>query len=116
MIANELFVQHEAEYKASVMYATFGHLDAKPNTSFDGSFIFAIGQYGDLTVVTSEFGADEPCGPAFYNDINEFVWQQDVKNNHKVCGVFKFIGRYTIYKKYNPKGYGYFRGKVTKIA
>lgn len=53
----ELLGKTGAEHQASVMYQTFGHLDAKPGEKHKGHFVFINGQHGDLCVVHSEFSS-----------------------------------------------------------
>lgn len=108
------FAQHDAEFKASVMYDTWGHLDPKPNVAYKCTFYVAHDGREAL-----HFKLDMPDldgGPAFYNDICEYAFQRFV---HKGTpeGVYKFEGTYQMYKRPNPNKemYGYFKGKVTKV-
>lgn len=109
-----LFSQHEAEYKASVMYDTWGHLDPKPNQVYKCSFFVAHDTREAL-----HFKLDMPDldgGPAFYSDICNYAFEKFVRGN-KPEGVYKFEGTYQLYKRSNPdkEMYGYFKGKITKV-
>lgn len=115
MIDANLFSEHEARYQAGIMVDTWGHLDARPNELFEGTFIFHINQYGQCGVIKSDFGENEPTGYMFFNDVHEYVWKMVDKYS---VGVYSFTGTYKVYSKYSPKntGYGFFRGKIKQIC
>nr|WP_233341351.1 hypothetical protein [Escherichia coli]UGK56845.1 hypothetical protein [Escherichia coli] len=71
----ELLGMAGAEHQASVMYQTFGHLDAKLGEKHKGHFVFFInGQHGDLCVVHSEFSSFDE-GPSYFSDRADFIWE-----------------------------------------
>lgn len=110
----ELFSAHEAQYKASVMYDTWGHLDPKPNQVYKCTFFVAHDGREAL-----HFKLDMPDldgGPAFYSDICNYTFKRFVRGNTEE-GVYKFEGTYQLYKhpKKDSDMYGYFKGKVTKV-
>lgn len=113
MNANQ-FSAHGAQFQASVMYNTWGHLDPKPNTIYKCTFFVAHDGREAL-----HFKLDIPDlsgGLAFYSDICNYAFQKFVIGN-KPEGVYKFEGTYQLYKRANPDNemYGYFKGKVTKV-
>lgn len=102
-----LFYEHEARYIGAVLADTWGHLDGKPDESYNGVLIYAVGEYGDNVVIKHDY---EPSGIAFLEDVHNFFTKKDLG-----VGVYKFTGVYKIYKKQNPKGYGFFKGKLETV-
>lgn len=61
--AERAFAEPEAKYRAQVMHATWGHLEAKRGTRQPGWFAFSIAAYGgDYVILDSDWGslADSP--------------------------------------------------------
>lgn len=109
-----LFSEHEAQFKASVLYDTWSHMDAKPNDVHAVSFYVAVSDRETLV-----FKLDMPTldgGPAFHNDIEEYCYKRFLEKDAE-CGVYKFKGTYQLYKRSNPESemYGYFKGKITQV-
>ncbi|EFR0234879.1 hypothetical protein HZM05_004486 [Salmonella enterica] len=106
----ELLGMAGAEHQASVMYLTFGHLDAKPGEKHKGHFVFINGQHGDLSVVHSEFSSFDE-GPGYFSDRADFIWElvKDGGPCSKV-GIYRFDGEYALPKRRNGKR---FSGSVT---
>ena len=107
------FTQHEAEYKASVMYNTWGHLDAKPDQVYKCSFYVAVGDR-DYTIFCEK--KELSGGPAYHSDINNFVFKK-LMVSEKPQGVYYFEGTYQLPKKYNPKTdmVGFFKGRIKEV-
>lgn len=107
-----IFSQHEAQYKASVMYDTWGHLDAKPNIVYPCKILVASDGRECLVI-------EDDCelgGPAYYYDSNEYFFNNIVCKNK--VGVFLFEGTYQMYKNRRPKDADticYFKGRITKV-
>lgn len=114
-----LFAEHEAQYKASVMYATWGHLDPSPETVYPVSFYVAKGDR-DYCIFNQK---SEPCGPGFSQDINEYCYKKLMCNDNKPEAVYYFEGTYQMYKKpvsqrrgtIGEDMYGYFKGQLKKV-
>lgn len=109
-----LFAAHEAKFQASVLYDTWGHMDAKPNEVHALSFYVAVTERETLF-----FKLDMPTlegGPAFHNDIGKYCYKRFLEEDAEP-GVYKFEGTYQLYKRTNPdcEMYGYFKGKVTEV-
>lgn len=107
------FIKHDAQYKASVMYNTWGHMDAKPDVVYPCSFYIAKGDRESLTF-------KEKCevhGPAFYNDIGNYAYDKVTCNDSKPEGVYYFVGSYQMYKKPKPdsENIGYFKGRLVAV-
>lgn len=112
MISGKLFEEHDDKFTASVMYDTWGHLDAKPNQSYECKFYVAV---SDRQILIFK----EECslsGPAYYYDVNEYAIRKLLKKN-KPEGVYYFEGTYQMYKKSSPETemYGYFKGSLKKV-
>lgn len=106
----ELLGKTGAEHQASVMYQTFGHLDAKPGEKHKGHFVFINGQHGDLSVVHSEFSSFDE-GPGYFSDRADFIWE--LVKDGGLCskvGIYRFEGEYSLPKRRNGKR---FSGSVT---
>lgn len=108
------FIKHDAQYKASVMYDTWGHLDAKPDVVYPCSFYIAKGDRESLVF-------KEKCevhGPAFYNDIGNYAYDKVTSNKSKPEGVYYFEGTYQMYKRHpkNTEMIGYFKGKLIPVS
>ncbi|ENW0040762.1 hypothetical protein ACFKO7_004592 [Escherichia coli] len=106
----ELLGMAGAEHQASVMYQTFGHLDAKLGEKHKGHFVFINGQHGDLCVVHSEFSSFDE-GPSYFSDRADFIWEL-VKNDGPCSkvGIYRFDGEYALPKRRNGRR---FSGSVT---
>lgn len=70
----ELLGMAGAEHQASVMYQTFGHLDAKLGEKHKGHFVLSTVKHGDLCVVHSEFSSFDE-GPCYFSDRADFIWE-----------------------------------------
>lgn len=104
----------EQHNRASVMAATFGHLEAEPGTRHPGWFTFIHGQHGNMVVIESDFPSFGE-GPGYFEDRQEFIWSK-VRDNG-VCsavGIYRFEGEYRRYKKGGGASLGYFVGRITK--
>jgi hypothetical protein len=69
-----LFAAHEAKFQASVLYDTWGHMDAKPKEVHALSFYVAVTERETLF-----FKLDMPTlegGPAFHNDIGKYCYKR----------------------------------------
>lgn len=111
MIDQNLFSAHEAQHKASVLHATWGHLDAKPDTVYPCKVIIAS-DGRECLIVKDVCGVS---GPAYYYDTNEYFFNKIVKKGK--VGLFLFEGTYQMYKQ-RPKDADticYFKGKITEI-
>ncbi|HIQ35151.1 MAG TPA: hypothetical protein EYH52_11020 [Acinetobacter venetianus] len=109
-----LFAAHEAQHKASVMYDTWGHLDPKPNVIYKVTFFVAHDGREALHFKVNM--PDLDGGPGFYSDICTYAFNRFVRSDLPE-GVYKFEGRYQLYKRPKPncEMYGFFKGKVTKV-
>lgn len=107
----ESFSTHEAQYKAAILYDTWGHLDAKPNEVYPCRIVIACN--GREILITSS--DCKVTGPAFYYDSNEYFFNK-LAMKGKV-GIFVFEGTYQMYKS-RPRDADticYFKGRITKI-
>lgn len=106
------FTQHEAQYKASVMYNTWGHLDAKPGEIYTCSFYVAVGDR-DYTIFCEKNTLNGGGGPAYSSDINNFVFKK-LMESKKPEGLYYFEGTYQLPKKHKPDSemIGFFRGRI----
>lgn len=112
------FTQHEAQYKASVMYNTWGHLDARPGEIYTCSFYVAVGDR-DYTIFCENntlCGGEGGGGPAYSSDINNFVFKK-LMESEKPEGVYHFQGTYQLPKKRKPDSemFGFFRGCIKPV-
>jgi hypothetical protein len=107
----EIFAETDAKYKAQIMYATWGHLDAAPGTVHKGSFLFIHGQHGDMATIESDFPTFGE-GPGYFSDRQEFIWEQ-VKDNGPCSetGIYLFEGAYRRFKNGNTR----FTGTIKRI-
>ena len=91
---------------------TWGHLKAKPNTDVPGFFIFTNDVYGLIAVIDFEF--DVHCSPWLYQDTNDLINSYSHKTDRG--GVYRFDGRYKVYKNGKRRFIGKFRQlKISKI-
>lgn len=98
----ELLGRAEAEHKASVMYQTFGHLDAKPGDRHKGFFVFINGQHGDMDVVYSNFPTFGE-GPGYFHDREGFIYELTAGNGSCTeVGIYRFEGEYRLPKRKGP--------------
>lgn len=101
----EAFAPWEADYKAKVMGATWGHLSPKARQEYRGSILFAHGAYGDLVPLRADF-RDLPDSPWFFQDMLDFI----VGSKTKPGGIYEFVGTYT--KRKN--GSHHFKGRTVE--
>lgn len=104
----DAFVPAEAQYRAEVMAATWGHLAPRKNKSYRGAIVFAIGCFdsGDLnpTPIACSFdGLDD--SPWLYDAIHEFL-QSGSRERYEVGGVYRFVGKFRNYA---------FIGEINKV-
>lgn len=107
----DAFVESESRYKAQVMHATFGHLEAEPGTEHEGAFLFIYGQHGDMVVIESDFPTFGE-GPRYFADRQDFMWDQ-IRDNGPCSevGVYRFVGKYKRFKNGNTR----FTGKIQRV-
>jgi hypothetical protein len=106
--AEAAFAESEGIYKAQVMAATWGHLDAKPGDIHKIKVLFCLTCYGEFTVI------DYLCktlqgGPGLYSHLNDFISRDRFKP--KEGRVYAFAGTYRVGKK----GQGIFEGHTKLI-
>lgn len=107
-----LFAEHDAKYTASVLYNTWGHLDAKPGYVYPCTFLIAsTGRECLVLLDTCELG-----GPAYYMDVNNYAFTKLVEGG-KPEGIYRFEGTYQMYKKHpgNIDMVGYFKGRISRV-
>lgn len=97
----DAFIPVERDFKTRVMGMTWGHLAPKKNKKYYGSILFTLSNYGDNTIINSEFNA-LPDSPWFYTAMDDFIYEQKLDRG----GVYKFIGTFRNYV---------FAGKILKI-
>ncbi|EPB5649094.1 hypothetical protein ACRQKW_000661 [Citrobacter braakii] len=108
----ELLGMAGAEHQATVIYQTFGHLDAKPGDRHAGYFIFINGQHGDMDVVYSDFPTFGE-GPRYFHDREDFICELTTGNGPcTTVGIYRFDGEYRLPKR---KGSARFVGKTTCV-
>ncbi len=108
----ELLGKAGAEHQASVIYQTFGHLDAKPGDKHAGYFIFINGQHGDMDVVFSDFPTFGE-GPGYFYDREDFICKLTTGDGPcAAVGIYRFEGEYRLPKR---KGPARFVGKTVCI-
>jgi hypothetical protein len=106
--ASAAFAEHEARYRAQIMADTWGHLDAQPGTTHSGYVVYAYTAWGQAEVIEAEFDG-VAGGPAFYEHVNEFAYEQTEAT--KVPGVWRWNGTYRV----GRRGTAYFKGKRSVI-
>ncbi len=112
MSLDEAFAPIEAHYRAQIIGATFGHLAPKPKEVYEGTVLFAHGEYHDLCVIRSTINVDD--SPWFYEDLHgDYFWKKKIAGKRIVTGrVYKWTGTYRKLKN----GKGRFVGTVDLIA
>lgn len=75
----DAFIATDAEYKASVLAATWGHFESKANIIHRGKVIFAVTDYNEHTIIEHTFSFEG--GPGFYSHITDVIYKisQDYK-------------------------------------
>lgn len=106
MSFTEVFASSEARHREIVFRDTWGHLDAKPGTTFDGYILFALGVHGDIVLLDWDFEGVQP-NPWIYEEMTEYIGKQVMKRNRS-WGIWRFDGAYRVYKNGKAK----FAGKV----
>lgn len=81
--------------KAEVMQDTWGHLRPEPGCKYPGEIVYTLGEYGDITVIRSDFG-DFSGGPWFAEDESNFVCDQ-IEDTPR-GSVFRWRGYYQKFK------------------
>jgi hypothetical protein len=104
----DAFAEHDARYKAQVMYDTWGHLDPRPGVTYPGEILFCYGCYRDITIIRADFD-DLDGGPLFYALLHEFVGR---KYKGEAENIYLWRGYFRLNK--TTEG-GRFVGKVRKI-
>lgn len=99
----DAFAPAEAKYKAEVMAATWGHLAPKPK-KYEGTILFAHGEYGDLVPLRAAFHG-LPDSPWFFDDMTDWIFEQKTEEGK----IYLFVGSYTKFKNGNCR----FSGKTT---
>lgn len=99
----------ERKYQ-QVMEETWGHLRAKPNSSYNGSFVFAHTLEGYTVLLDWDFPDELECSPWLHEDTEAFMEYHAEKADWPRGTVFRFEGRYEVDKD----GYRGFTGKVKK--
>lgn len=82
--------------KAAVMEDTWGHLRPQPGCRYPGEIVYTLGEYGDITVIRSDFG-DFAGGPWFAGDESDFVSDQ-IKDGTPRGSIFRWKGYYQKFK------------------
>src|SRR5438270_14063598 len=97
MAWTDVFAPMEAQYRAEVIAATWGHLAPKQNKTYHGYIIFAIGCFGNdnlnPTAIACEFkGLDS--SPWFFDSLTMFLQNLEMKEG---C-VYRFDGTFHNYE------------------
>jgi hypothetical protein len=74
--------------RSKVMNDTWGHLRSTPNVKHFGTIIFAAGTFGERIIISLDFGEEAGSRPWFYDQIHEWLWQQETKQGH----IYRFKG------------------------
>lgn len=99
------FESVEASNYNLIMNQTWGHLGAEVGKHY-GHMIFCVGQYGDLTIISSDWGTAGQS-PWLLDAENEFM----DKDCELEVGVYRVDGYYQMYKNGNSK----VCGKIKRI-
>jgi hypothetical protein len=99
----------EADNRARVMAATFGHLAPTVGTTYVGTILFAHSRYGDGTVpIVTDFG-DLPDSPWFYHGMCEYLIEHRATHGEAADGrVYRWYGTYEFRNwpdEYTPDGF-----------
>lgn len=105
MSLSDAFAPAEADYRARVMAATWGHLYPEPGHKYQGKIVFAIAGYGgDCVIMSSDWGtlADSPV---LYQTMMEVFDKTALKSRSKHAimgslryGLFEWTGTMTVCK------------------
>ncbi|MFY4731217.1 hypothetical protein [Nitrospira sp. BLG_2] len=96
----------ERKYQ-QVMEETWGHLRAKPNSSYNGSFTFAHDLTGMDCLLNFDFPDELDDSPWLHQDIQDYMSYTIEKHGNKRGTIFRFEGRYEV----DSKGCRRFVGK-----
>lgn len=107
----EIMAEPEARYKAAVMHATWGHMEAPPGTTHNGRIMFTVTEWNEAIAISSNFSTMPGSGPLFYNSLNDYISSIADKLSLEEGGVYLFRGRYVRYKNGNDK----FSGVISKV-
>lgn len=98
----------EAPYRARVMEATWGHLNPRAGTRYQGHILFAVGCYSDgNAIIESSFGKLS-ASPVMY-ELDHSVFDRPEVDD---AGVYRYDGAVICYKNGNAR---LLKGKITKI-
>lgn len=75
--------------EAEVLQETWGHLAGIAGQQYSGTFLFALGCFGDLAVIETNF-EDLPDSPWFYEDLHQCIWDQRPEEGR----IYRFEGNY----------------------
>jgi hypothetical protein len=98
----EAFAPAMAEYHATVMTATWGHLAPSKNKTYSGHLTFAVGIFGsdnlNPIVLECEFknrsGEELDSSPWFYDAMMDFMQSLETEAG----AVYRFVGTFRNYK------------------
>lgn len=105
----DAFAKHEALYRAQVLADTWGHLDAVPGTEYSGYIVYTYAAGGQAEVIEAEFDG-VAGGPAFYEHVNKFAYEQ-TKGERQRVGVYHWEGAYRV----GVRGAAHFKGTRTTL-
>lgn len=93
----DAFAPVEADYKAKVQAATWGHLAPVKGKTYEGRIVYAIGCFGDdplnpIALVCDFDGLDS--SPWFFDAMAEFIGS----GKNKVGCVYEFTGTFRNYR------------------
>jgi hypothetical protein len=104
----DAFAPAEAQYKANVMFLTWGHLYPTPGHKYRGKIVFGVAGYsGVCFILTADWG-DLPDSPILF----EAMQQVFDKVKHSECGVWEWEGELICYKNQKTR---LTKGKVRRI-
>ena len=106
MSMESAFAPYEAQHKAEVMAATFGHVAPQPGVKYEGEILFAYGEFGDIVTIKSNF-ANLSDSPWFFDDLSDFICEKSKTEGT----IYRFSGTYTKFKN----GKCRFSGKVVEV-
>lgn len=69
----DAFIEPEAMYRAQVMHATWGHLEAKRGTTHKGWFAFTIAAYGGVYAILGSDWGDLDDSPGLYTAMHDYM-------------------------------------------
>lgn len=97
--------QIQADARARVQADMWGHLAPKPRTAYRGTILFTHSEYGDMTLIRTDFG-ELPSSPWFYEDMTDFMFGCKTVPG----GIYEWEGTYT--KRKN--GTCHFKGRTVE--